>query len=59
VNVPPSIAAVIAFKPEVYPALCETLGVEHLYDVLEVISVDLHNARIMARKREQQLQRRP
>jgi len=52
VNVAPSIAVVIALKPELYPALCCDLGLEDLHDILEVIAVDSHNARVIAKRRE-------
>lgn len=51
-NVPQTIAVVMSLKPELYTALCTDLGLEQLYDILEVISVDANNARMLAKRRE-------
>lgn len=51
-NVPLTIALVVSAKPELYPALCTVLGVEQLYDILEVIVIDTHNLKLLKKQAE-------
>lgn len=41
---------VISAKPELYPSLCTILGTEDLEDILEVIVIDAHNARVLNKR---------
>jgi hypothetical protein len=52
VNVPPSIGMVISSAPDKATALAslENMGIEDLCDILEVISVDAHNRRLLAKR---------
>jgi hypothetical protein len=52
VNVPPRIGAVLSAssdKSGALAALSTTLGLEDLYDLIEVIEVDLYNDAIVAK----------
>lgn len=51
-NVPPTVGAAISNDKALLGPLSSTLGLEDLHDILEVITVDSHNARIMAKARE-------
>lgn len=46
-NVPGSIGAVISSGKATLVELKTVLGLEDVYDLLEIISVDAHNRRIM------------
>ena len=47
---PPTIGAVISSHPEMAVHLSTVLGMEDLHDLLEVLSVDAHNRRVMRAK---------
>jgi hypothetical protein len=51
-NVPPSIAFAYLSGKETYYALSADLGLEDLYDIIEIAMVDANNKRIL-RKREE------
>lgn len=44
-NVPPTIGAALSSGKASMTELTTTLGLEDLYDILEVIEVDAHNRR--------------
>ena len=48
-NVPPTIGMVLSRNPALIGPLSESLGVEDLHDLIEVMLVDMHNARVVAR----------
>lgn len=54
VNVPATIGAVISAKPELAAALHETLGLEDLWDILEVVEIDAFNDSLVADRRRRQ-----
>ncbi len=45
VNVPPSLGMAISGHPGLLGPLTSTLGLEDLYDILEVRRIDAHNMR--------------
>lgn len=45
-NVPPTIGAVISARLATMAELETVLGMEDVYDLLEIIAVDAHNKRI-------------
>jgi hypothetical protein len=52
VNVPPRIGMVVSHsqdKAAAMAALSTTLGLEDLYDLIEIILIDRHNDRILAK----------
>lgn len=51
-NVPPTIGMVVSCGKATLAELSTTLGLEDLRDLLEIIAVDAHNARIIAKRRE-------
>jgi len=51
VNVPPLIGQAISGDAGLLTALNTTLGLEDLHDILEVKTVDAHNARVAAKIR--------
>lgn len=46
-NVPPKIGMVLSRAPQLLPALCTTINLEGLEDLLEVMRVDAHNERVI------------
>jgi hypothetical protein len=48
-NVPPKIGMVVSRAPELMGPLTSSLGLEDLYDLIEVLMVDIHNDRVMDR----------
>lgn len=48
-NVPATIGMVLSRNPVLIGPLSESLGVEDLHDLIEVMLVDMHNARVVAR----------
>lgn len=52
-NVPPSIGTALSVDKSLIVALKTTMNVEALWDVLEVILVDAHNARVLQRIEEE------
>lgn len=55
-NVPPTIAAVVARDKSMMGPLSSTLGLEDLHDILEVIRVEDHNRALVRREEERQRQ---
>jgi hypothetical protein len=53
VNVPPSVGAAISADKSLALPLSQAMGLEDLYDVLEVLQVDAHNRRVIARREEE------
>lgn len=51
-NVPPTIGAVLSRKMATFRDLDEHLGMEDLYDILEVISIDDYNMSEIRRAQE-------
>lgn len=51
-NVPPKIGAALSRDLRLIEPLSSTLGVEDLEDILEVMTIDAHNAKIAAKLRE-------
>ena len=51
-NVPRTIGAVITSKHATLHELNTVYGMEDLYDLLEIISIDAHNQRVMQEKSE-------
>jgi hypothetical protein len=45
---------VISAKPELAAALHETLGLEDLWDILEVVEIDAYNDSLVADRRRRQ-----
>lgn len=50
VNVPATVGAAVSHDKSLMGPLSSTIGLEGLYDILEVIAVDAHNARIIAKR---------
>ena len=50
-NVPPTIGFVLSFDKSLIGPLSTTLGLEDLHDLIEVITVDAHNARVVEANR--------
>lgn len=46
-NVPPSIGMVVSSRKATYAELSTVIGLEGLCDLIEIISVDAHNQRIV------------
>lgn len=53
-NVPPTIGAAISADKSLIGPLSSTLGLEDLYDLLEVMEVDAENQRRIAKAAENQ-----
>lgn len=53
-NVPPSIAAVLARDLSMAGPLSSTLSVEDLWDILEVMQVEAENQRLIDKAAEKQ-----
>lgn len=53
-NVPPTIGAVISIDKSLAVPLSTSLGLEDLYDILEVMEVDDENQRRIAKAAESQ-----
>lgn len=51
-NVPPTIGAAISSGKASLAELNTVLSVEDLHDILEVVTIDAHNARVAAKLRE-------
>lgn len=49
-NVPRTIAAVVSSGRATLHELDTVYGVEGLYDLLEIVAVDAHNARVLSEK---------
>lgn len=54
VNVPPTIGMALSSDKSLLGPLSSTLGLEDLHDILEVISVDAHNQRVLAKARRRE-----
>jgi len=52
VNVPPTIGALLSADKSLVGPLTTTLGLEDAWDLLEVMQVDAHNERLLARARQ-------
>jgi hypothetical protein len=50
-NMPSTIGMVVSSGKATFAELDSVLGLEDLYDILEVIIVDGHNARVIAKER--------
>lgn len=51
-NVPETIGIVVSVGKASYEALDSVLGIEDLYDLLEIIKVDAHNRRELNKEAE-------
>jgi hypothetical protein len=51
-NLSPKIGAVLSRDLRLIEPLSTTLGLEDLEDMLEVIKIDAHNARVIAKERK-------
>lgn len=56
-NLPPKIASVLARAPALLPALRTTINVEGLEDLLEVMTVESQNERIIAEAHAREAER--
>lgn len=54
VNVSPSIRMAVSSDKVTFTELSTTIGLEGLYDILEIIMVNAHNQRILTKKWEQE-----
>jgi hypothetical protein len=52
--VPPRIGMLISHDKSLLAPLSTTLGLEDMYDLIEVILIDAHNDRIVAKSRERE-----
>jgi hypothetical protein len=50
VNVPPSIGMALSHDPSLIEPLTTTLGLEDLFDIIEVVLIDAHNKRKLQEK---------
>lgn len=53
-NVPPSIGMAISSGKATMAELSTTLGLEDVHDILEIVRVDAHNARILDKRRQRE-----
>lgn len=51
-NVPPTIGMVVSSGKATYAELCTVIGLEGLYDLIEIIMVDAYNDQVMRKKRK-------
>jgi len=51
VNVPPTIGMAVSSGKVSYEALDTVLGLEDLYDILEIVLIDGHNAIVLAKRK--------
>jgi hypothetical protein len=58
VNVPPLVGTVFSSGRATWTELSTTLGVEDLWDILEVLRVDRHNAKVLEEKRRREQEMR-
>ena len=51
-NVPRAIGAVVSSRLATLADLNSTLGTEDVYDLLEILTVDSHNERLLAKRQK-------